>query len=43
MSTILLVDNELDSLWLLQIILEGRGYRILLAEGGEAARDTVAR
>ncbi|KAE8753519.1 response regulator [Paraburkholderia madseniana] len=43
MSTILLVDDEVDSLWLLQIILEGRGYRILLAEGGEAALDKAAR
>jgi len=43
MSTILLVDDEVDSLWLLQIILEGRGYRVLLAEGGEAALDKAAR
>ncbi|SOE46021.1 Response regulator receiver domain-containing protein [Burkholderia sp. OK233] len=43
MSTILLVDNEVDSLWLLQIILEGSGYRVLLAEGGEAALDRAAR
>lgn len=45
MSTILLllVDDEVDSLWLLQIILEGRGYRILLAEGGEAVLDKAAR
>ncbi|MGF7000183.1 response regulator [Paraburkholderia sp. GAS32] len=43
MSAILLVDDEVDSLWRLQIILEGRGYRILLAEGGEAALDKAAR
>jgi CheY-like chemotaxis protein len=43
MSTILLVDDEVDSLWLLEIILEGRGFRILLAEGGEAALDKAAR
>jgi CheY-like chemotaxis protein len=43
MSTVLLVDDEVDSLWLLQIILEGRGYRVLLAECGEAALDKAAR
>lgn len=43
MSTILLVDDEVDSLWLLQIILEGRGYHVLLAQGGEAALDKAAR
>jgi CheY-like chemotaxis protein len=43
MYTILLVDDEVDSLWLLEIILEGRGFRILLAEGGEAALDKAAR
>jgi CheY-like chemotaxis protein len=43
MYTILLVDDEVDSLWLLEIILEGHGFRILLAEGGEAALDKAAR
>jgi CheY-like chemotaxis protein len=43
MSTILLVDDEVDSLWLLQIILEARGYHILMAEGGEAALDKAGR
>ncbi|MFM0062181.1 response regulator [Paraburkholderia aspalathi] len=43
MSTILLVDDDIDSLWLLQIILVGRGYHVLLAEGGEAALAKAAQ
>jgi CheY-like chemotaxis protein len=37
MSTILLVDDEVDSLWLFQLALESQGYRVLVAENGEAA------
>jgi CheY-like chemotaxis protein len=43
MSTILLVDDDVDSLWLLQIILEGRGHHILMAEGGEVALEKAGR
>ncbi len=43
MSTILLVDDDVDSLWLLQTILEGRGHHILMAEGGEVALEKAGR
>jgi CheY-like chemotaxis protein len=43
MSTILLVDDEADSLWLFQLALEGRGYHVILAEDGEAALAKASR
>jgi CheY-like chemotaxis protein len=39
MSTVLLVDDDLESLWALQLALESRGHHVLLAEsGGDALR-----
>ncbi len=35
MSTILLVDDEVDSLWLFQLALEDRGHHVILAEDGK--------
>lgn len=43
MSTILLVDDQVDSLWLLQLALEGRGYHVILAEDGGAALAKASR
>lgn len=43
MSTILLVDDDADSLWLLQLVLEGHGHHVILAENGEAALDKASR
>jgi CheY-like chemotaxis protein len=37
MSTILLVDDEADSLWIFQLALESQGYHVILAESGEMA------
>ncbi|MFP3564041.1 response regulator [Paraburkholderia sp. SIMBA_030] len=39
MSTVLLVDDDLESLWALQLALESRGHHVLLAESaGDALR-----
>jgi CheY-like chemotaxis protein len=43
MSTILLVDDEVDSLWLFQLVLEGHGYHVILAENGVAALAQASR
>ncbi|SDG80357.1 response regulator [Paraburkholderia phenazinium] len=43
MSTILLVDDEVDSLWVFQLVLEGRGYHVILAENGDAALAKASR
>jgi len=43
MSTILLVDDDVDSLWLLQLALEGHGHHVILAEDGEAALYKASR
>ena len=43
MSTILLVDDDVDSLWLLQLALEGHGHHVILAENGKAALDKAGR
>ncbi|MBP0595944.1 response regulator [Paraburkholderia sp. LEh10] len=43
MSTILLVDDDLDNLWPLQLTLEGRGHHVLLAENGQAAMEKLVR
>lgn len=39
MSTVLLVDDDLDNLWALQLALEGSGHRVVLAcNGADALR-----
>jgi CheY-like chemotaxis protein len=43
MSTILLVDDEVDSLWIFQLALESQGYHVLLAESGEIALSKASR
>lgn len=43
MSTILLVDDEADSLWVFQLALEGQGHHVLLAESGETALSKASR
>jgi CheY-like chemotaxis protein len=43
MSTVLLVDDDLDNLWALQLALEGSGHRVVLAESGPEALDKLAR
>src|SRR4051794_5331508 len=40
MSIVLLVDDDLESLWALQLALEGQGHHVLLAE---SARDALRR
>ena len=37
MSIILIVDDDPDSLWLLQVALEGRGHHVVLAGDGQSA------
>ena len=37
------VDDDVDSLWLLQILLVDRGYQVLRAEGGASALDKAAQ
>jgi CheY-like chemotaxis protein len=37
MSTVLLVDDDLDNLWALQLALEGSGHRVMLAHNGAVA------
>ena len=37
MSTILLVDDDLENRWALQQVLESRGYRVVLAHNGRDA------
>jgi CheY-like chemotaxis protein len=43
MSTILLVDDEVDSLWLFKLVLEERGYHVIVAEDGNAALAKASR
>src|ERR1700686_1736540 len=43
MSTILLVDDDPDSLWSLQLILEGGGHRVILAGDGQSALEKAGR
>jgi CheY-like chemotaxis protein len=43
MPTILLVDDEADSLWIFQLALESQGYHVILAESGEAALGKASR
>lgn len=37
MSTVLLVDDDLDNLWALQLALEASGHRVILAHNGADA------
>lgn len=37
MSTVLLVDDDLENRWALQLALESRGHRVVLAENGSDA------
>ena len=43
MSTILLVDDEVDSLWLFKLVLEERGHHVIVAEDGNAALAKASR
>jgi CheY-like chemotaxis protein len=43
MSTVLLVDDDLENLWALQLALESEGRRVLLAESARDALDKLAR
>lgn len=40
MPTVLLVDDDLENRWALQLALEGRGHHVVLAENG---RDALAK
>ncbi|MDH6149476.1 MULTISPECIES: response regulator [Paraburkholderia] len=43
MSTVLLVDDESDNLWVLQLLLEEHGHHVLFAEDGDVALRKAAR
>ncbi|MDE1181584.1 response regulator [Paraburkholderia sp.] len=43
MSTILLVDDDSESLWAFQFVFERRGHHVLLADEGEAALEKAGR
>jgi CheY-like chemotaxis protein len=43
MSTILLVDDDADSLWIFQLALESQGYHVILAESGATALRKASR
>jgi CheY-like chemotaxis protein len=43
MSAILVVDDDSDSLWLLQVVLEGRGHHVVLAGDGQQALEIASR
>jgi CheY-like chemotaxis protein len=43
MSTILLVDDEVDSLWLYKLVLEERGHHVIIAQDGQAALAKASR
>ncbi|REE23336.1 MULTISPECIES: response regulator [unclassified Paraburkholderia] len=43
MSVILIVDDDSDSLWLLQVVLEGRGHHVVLADDGHPALEIASR
>jgi CheY-like chemotaxis protein len=43
MSTILLVDDEVDSLWLFKLVLEERGHHVIVAQDGNAALAKASR
>jgi CheY-like chemotaxis protein len=37
MGTVLLVDDDDESLWMLQLVFERSGHHVTLAENGETA------
>ncbi|WP_408320155.1 response regulator [Paraburkholderia sp. RL17-347-BIC-D] len=41
MSTVLLVDDDADNLWALQLALESGGHHVLIAQNGAQALRTV--
>ena len=43
MSTVLLVDDDLENLLALQLALESTGHHVVLAESGRQALDSLAR
>ncbi|MFM0259765.1 response regulator [Paraburkholderia sediminicola] len=43
MALILLVDDDDESLWMLQLVFERSGHRVLLADSGEAALAVAGR
>ncbi|HKR44801.1 MAG TPA: response regulator [Paraburkholderia sp.] len=43
MSTVLLVDDDLENLWALQLALESSGHHVLLAENGREALQKLRR
>ena len=43
MSTVLLVDDDLDALWALQLALEDRDHHVVLAENGRQAMEKLTR
>jgi CheY-like chemotaxis protein len=43
MSTVLLVDDEPDNLWVYQLALEGNGHHALLADSGESGLSVALR
>ena len=43
MLTVLLVDDDFESRWALQLALESRGHRVVQAENGRAALDKARR
>jgi CheY-like chemotaxis protein len=42
MSRVLLVDDDLENLWALQLALENNGHHVVLAENGRQALDKLA-
>ena len=40
---ILIVDDDSNSLWLLQVVLEGRGHHVMLADDGQQALEMASR
>jgi CheY-like chemotaxis protein len=43
MATVLLVDDEFEHLWALQLAMEAAGHRVLTAENGERALQAATR
>jgi CheY-like chemotaxis protein len=43
MSTVLVVDDDLENLWALQLALESCGYHVVLAENGREALQKLQR
>ncbi len=43
MSTVLLVDDDLENLWALQLVLESCGHHVVLAENGREALQKLQR